>query len=134
MRTEHQEQVVAIIKKAEAEIAQLTGMGCNIFYKLQSEISIDQVRHAIQEEMNIPWSQIAGKTKPLNIVIARYIYIRFMRNHFKRTFTSIAKDLNRDHTSIMQAMKTSTNLIGNNDYVICTPLYNIEKTLYHNEN
>jgi len=129
MKTEHIERVNEIINQAEDEIRELTGMACSITMNLEADITIVEIRKLIEEELNVTYKEIAGRSRMKHIVIARFLYIWFLRKHYKKTLYSIAEELGRDHTSIVHAMHAIQEWFDTKDYLIMIPFKHIQNIL-----
>ena len=134
METKYIEKVNKIILKSEEEINKITGMSCSLLLNLEADVSILEVRKLIEREMNVTYKEIAGRSRIKQIVVARYIYIWFLRKHYKKTLLSIANELNRDHTSIIHAMNAMQQWVDTKDYLVCIPLNHIHNLLIGKQN
>jgi len=128
-----QEQVESIIKEAEEKITKITGCNCKLTENLNREISIEEFKKMIEREFDVKFTSIEGRSRINKIVVARHTYIWFSRKHFRKTFPSIAAELNRDHSSIMQAVKAVDNMIETKDPLYYSHINFLKQKLHYNE-
>lgn len=64
-----------------------------------------EIIHAVSAAMNVPAELIRARTRRRDIVEARFICAYLMKQHTKMTLTEIGWSLNRDHTTIIHALK-----------------------------
>ena len=83
--------------------------------KLSSHSVDDQVNEVIEnasKAYNIPISEIKGKSRQQDLVVARHIAIYNLRNKVGLSFPAIGKIFNRDHTTIMHACDKVQGIIN----------------------
>jgi chromosomal replication initiation ATPase DnaA len=73
--------------------------------RLISESEYDKYAKIICELYGITLEKFKGKARYWNLVMARVHFCRYMRFEHNATLTSMAKYLNRDHTSILHYVK-----------------------------
>jgi len=73
--------------------------------RLISESEYDKYAKIICELYGISIERFKGKDRHFNLVMARVHFCRYMRFEHNATLTSMAKYLNRDHTSVLHYVK-----------------------------
>lgn len=91
---------------------------------------IDIIKHKVCEYYGVTFEEIAGTTKPGNIVRARHVFCYLAYKLTKQTFAQIGKLINRDHATV---------LFGKNKVAFEVEMYQtsreeIEKIIYEIEN
>lgn len=66
------------------------------------------------ERTGLTVDQILGSSRRHDIVMVRHCLIWAMRNRFNMTLTEIGRQLDRDHTSIIYALKSVQNYMSTN--------------------
>lgn len=84
----------------------------NIFrdhFNHNSELTPEVIVKKVSIYYKISTKEIMGKTRKKEIVIARHIAIILMDNLLNMSSTEIGKFLNKDHTTILNALKKTKN-------------------------
>jgi chromosomal replication initiation ATPase DnaA len=66
----------------------------------------EEILQVVANCNGVSMEDIIGKTRKNEIVDARFMYIKFLRKAYKMKKVALAKELNRDHTSIIHALRT----------------------------
>ena len=74
---------------------------------MNTEHIINQLSSKIEKKLDISYEQIKGKEQTRKIVIARHAFAWYLyrRHRYAFSLTSIARILNRHHTTIMHAIQ-----------------------------
>jgi chromosomal replication initiation ATPase DnaA len=86
------------------------------------------INEMVCDQFALPYTILASKAKPMNVVTARHIYCYLCRRYLNMSFAAIAKTVNRDHATVMYAVSAVGDYIRHKDayvYSNVTPL--IEK-------
>ncbi|WBP84022.1 helix-turn-helix domain-containing protein [Mycoplasmopsis edwardii] len=84
----------------------------NIFkdqFSLPTNATPDLIIKKVSSYYKVSTREIIGKTRKKEIVIARHICIILMDNLLNMSSTEIGKVLNKDHTTVLNALKKSKN-------------------------
>ncbi len=73
--------------------------------RMISEDDLETYAKIICDMYGITLEQFKGKGRYFNLVMARVHFCRYMRLEHNATFTSLARYLNRDHTSVLHYVK-----------------------------
>lgn len=72
----------------------------------RDRISIDDILSVVARNCCVSMNDITSKVRKTEVIDARFIFINTLREQFNYTYMSIGELLNRDHTSIIHAVKT----------------------------
>ncbi|KAA6303163.1 MAG: Chromosomal replication initiator protein DnaA [Candidatus Ordinivivax streblomastigis] len=84
----------------EKNIAELTGK--EIIY--ETTPAFTELKQAISEVMRVSFYEIAGHSRKLNIVLARFLYCHLCKNEDIK-ITDLAVELNKNHSTIIYYLK-----------------------------
>ncbi|MEE3928266.1 DnaA/Hda family protein [Mycoplasmopsis ciconiae] len=118
-------------KKEIKETKNVHNLVMNIFkdvVKDKKNITPEMVIETISKYYKISKKEILGKSRKKEIVLSRHIAIVLLRNHLNMTLTQIGTFFNRDHTTILSALKKIDSL--KNDTSINRTLKFFEEELY----
>jgi len=91
--------------------------------KFRSEKSpIDARFNEIEDKLGIDYGQLTGKSKPEEVVEARHIMMYLMRKVDLMTFKAVGKVFNRDHSSVIHAVKRVENAQAARDFKLIPKL------------
>lgn len=114
--------IFKVIADAELKLSELTGCAVKLNMRLsQNEVMTKKEANRLRlqllvcTEFELSWAQIAGPKRDREIVNARKAYSFIACNILKQTTTETAKDLHRDHTSVIHLRDTCINHILLND-------------------
>tara|TARA_R110000868_G_scaffold203612_2_gene451518 strand:- start:1884 stop:2258 length:375 start_codon:yes stop_codon:yes gene_type:complete len=71
----------------------------------------DEVIKRVSERLNIPIFELKGKSRKREIVDANMMLSFLLRSYLKLSFKSIAKILNRDHSTIIYRVNEHEKLV-----------------------
>lgn len=109
--------VAAILRKAEEDIRAV--MGIKIILAVDAfEIKLknkDILQRVVTDYYNATWEDIISHSRPRELSDAMFAYMYIARKVLKNTTTEIGKDCNRDHSTVIAAIKRVTNYYAIND-------------------
>lgn len=73
----------------------------------------------ISEACNVPITKITGKDRSRPVVIARHLYCYIMREYYKSSLLTIARSINKDHTTVIYCLRQIQDLLDIKDETIC---------------
>lgn len=73
----------------------------------------------ISETCNVPIGKITGKDRTRHVVIARHLYCYIMREYYKSSLLTIARSINKDHTTVIYCLRQIKDLLDIKDETIC---------------
>lgn len=88
----------------------------NIKYQIKKNkvvdknITLDSIFKQIENHTTINYFQIKSKSRKREIVEARYIAIHLINKYQMNTLVNLGKIINRDHSTIIYALKASQDL------------------------
>ena len=125
--------VQTVLYDAKKEIKKLTGE--DVMITITHRRVEDNERKSVLQEIvcnyfNVSWKQMVSpvRTKHDSLVEARHAYMYLAHNVAKYTLTDVARDLNRDHTSVVHACKKVNGFYEVGDPLV-TAIENIKKML-----
>lgn len=59
----------------------------------------------------LDYKQVTGKRRERKLVDCRYMCFKFLRKNFKFTLSAIAKEFNRDHSTVLHGIAVMDNII-----------------------
>lgn len=105
-----------ILDKCFHDIQQATGKKVSVVFKLIfREVDAAQLRHIICKACEVSWEQLAGESRKGSVIIARQLYMYFARTVQRKSLQAIGGEINRDHTTVIMAVKKIENMIDTND-------------------
>jgi chromosomal replication initiation ATPase DnaA len=110
--------VFKVISDAEVLLMNLTGFKIDLVMQLKNRVfltGIDAKKNILQkmvcQQFNVSWAQIISNKRDRNITGARHTYMYLSKTMLGLTLTAVGRELNKDHTTVIHAVKTITNLI-----------------------
>lgn len=105
--------VKGILKEAQTKIFELTGCEVDVVIgasEYSMAVNKDEavkalVRQMVVDYFGIKWNVIAGESRKTKATMARHIYIYMLHREFGFSQTEAGEDVNRDHTSALNAIK-----------------------------
>lgn len=97
--------------------------------KTKAREGADRVFGIIQCYFGISEKTLIDKGRPRNVVYPRFIAMFFLHQYYGLTFTRIGEMFNRDHTTVMNAVKVARDLVETDDE-FRHDFKSIEKLLY----
>ena len=79
-------------------------------------LSLDEKITALEKSCDVEWEEVIGPSRVVEVVDARCIWIRFRRSD-GATLYRIAKEVNRDHSTVVYMLKR------HEDYIAANPEY-----------
>lgn len=76
------------------------------------------LKNIVCKEFNIKVKDLDSKCRLRNFVDARKVYSSIMRDYYKRGYTHIGNDLNKNHATIINLIKGHENLIVTDTFYI----------------
>ncbi len=103
----------------------------NFSHNINKEINIENIQKIISDFFNIPMTQITGKSRKRNIVIARQLGMYFSKQMTNFSLKAIGNQFgNRDHATVLHSIKTVNNLIDT-DTLFAETVAKLEHELEH---
>ena len=98
-----------IIEAAEAKIYSNTGIQvklCGHLLHVEHEAEYKKLllKKIVCKVFFTNWDDVLSKKRDRKISNARFTYMYCLRNYFKETFKSIAIQMNRDHSAVINAV------------------------------
>jgi chromosomal replication initiation ATPase DnaA len=116
-----------IIQTAEKELTEL--IGAPVILKVENRykpLTSDHLQQLICASFNIHWHQMIGTTKERNVVNARHIYCYISCVHLKKTTVEVGNELNRDHSTVINARENVIAWLKVGDPMITAKVRQIE--------
>lgn len=131
--------IFKVVSDAERLLLSLTSYRIDLIMRLSSKdvLSEDQalqimLQKNICETFQVTWSQLMGPRGITHISDARRVYMYLGKTILGLTCTALAKELNRNHTTVLSGQKKVEEWISIND-PICQKLNIVKSNLYeHN--
>lgn len=129
--THLQPVVRSLLKECEEGIKAVLGENIHLSFIMQlREMSEEYIAMLIEERYAVGISDIKSRSRKQHIVDARYAYCYLVRKFCNKTYNAIGNSLNRDHTSVIIAVKKVDCFLSINDDVTCNILMPIIQHLY----
>jgi hypothetical protein len=120
-------QIEDSVAVCETHISDLIGFSVTL--KIEADernINLSKLQLMVCTYFKVKWDEIIGKSRKRHIVEARHSYCYVARRIFNQTATSVAKSINRDHTSVIHATQTMDDLM----FTKYEPVYtNVQKII-----
>lgn len=85
--------------------------------KIPNKVMADMIRKSLPTILNVKWDDIQGKCREAWIIVPRQMYCYFMSKYGNVTAKNIGKELDRDHTTILSAIKRVSDMLHCEDDV-----------------
>lgn len=116
-----------IISATEIQLRKLIGINISLRLELHNtEINEAYIQTLVCSYFGVAWKDITGTSRECTIKNARFVYCWLCIQWLRKSLTSIGKDVNRDHTSIIHARDTIKDLLQAKDEVITKAIAYIE--------
>lgn len=84
-----------------------------------AKISDEEIRHLVCTTFNVEWHEIEAKDRHKEIVAARMCYCYLAKHYLPGiTLSKIAGNINKDHTTVINAIRTFTGYIDTRDAIV----------------
>lgn len=119
-----------IISKAEDDLRRLIGTPLMLRMELMpSGVNEVFIQSLVCESFNVSWNQIIGTSRETNIKNARFVYVWLSIMWLHKTLESIGAELNRDHSTIINARDRMKGWLTTGDTLITSKINSIEAKL-----
>jgi chromosomal replication initiation ATPase DnaA len=86
-----------------------------LFTPLQLKLSKEDVMDVISKEIGVSVSMILSKCRESDCVTGRNIYYKILKLGFKQNYSQIAREMGKDHTTILSAISKFNNYYKNEE-------------------
>lgn len=93
----------------------------------QKLIPFEEFTERLCDLLQVTWEQIKNLDRRSYIAEARFIYIYLRKKYYGHSLASIARDLNRDHSSMIHAISTVKDRIETNEFPFVLKLNQAEE-------
>lgn len=122
-----------IVSGCEVHLSKLIGIPVKL--KLQvtpAELNETTIQTLVCDEFNVNWHQVISTTRKAEAATARHVYWWLCWKWLGKNYSQIAKDFDRDHTSILHGKKKIDKLISVKDIFMTAKIKKIEKVIEDN--
>ena len=127
---EHLAEVSAQIDRLRASLELLLERNITIRIELSELVMPKQIiQDYILNTFSVSWDDIIGVSRKGDLVDARHCYCYLSRRYLKRSYTSLADELHRDHSSIVHGKIRIEGLLKSHDVRVVNVITAFE-TLY----
>lgn len=126
--------VMDILEKAKSDILLMTGTPVKIkmFAVSDSAERVAYLREVVCLTCGVLWEEILSPSRKRHIATARFFYCVFAKAYLMQTVTKIAKDINRDHATVLHSLQAVDDWMCFDDR-IRTTYQEIKSKLFPNE-
>lgn len=78
---------------------------------------VDSIIKAVSERYDIPFKDLASKTRKREVVYARQVAMTMLHRYSRISLKNIGIKFNRDHTTVIHSKNTIQDLIDTDDMV-----------------
>lgn len=109
------------MSELEEEVQRTTGLNIHLSFYMRSKKINRMLTHSeaiegMAEVLGTTLEELRGRNKRAELVLARKVIIAVLRSNFPRiSCITLGELLNRDHTTILNLFKTSSDLINTED-------------------
>lgn len=125
-----------ILTQAEYDILRDTGIQVSLTVKgIEISLSVNMITSVVADALGVPLSELVSERRFQPVVEARFIAIHLCHTHLKNvSLTFIGKQLGRDHSTIVAALRVVKTRIEAKDETFLTKLSIAEKALIDAKN
>lgn len=119
-----------IISICEHQLRELVGVPVKVRIDVATkELNAVVLQGLVCDAFGVTWYQMISKSREAPIVTARHVYWWLSIQWLGRSLVSLAKEMDRDHTTVISARNKVQELLEVGDPLITTRIESIEQKL-----
>lgn len=113
-----------VLDDCTKKVESIIGVPVTVGFKLKFHFfSMESLATIICDVCEVSWSKVMSTTRKADIVIARQLFCYISYNYQKKSLNTIARYLNKDHTTVIHSNDRVRAMIETSDEIYM-PLYN----------
>ncbi len=125
--------VAELLEETGKRISEITGRSAVVsvqYLKAETTESLNKrLIEVVTNVCGVDWHRIVGRTRKVEVIIARHLYCYISRIEFGCTFKAIGRTINRDHTSAIHSVNVVVDMLQTKEAMFVLPYEEIIERL-----